>query len=382
VNPVPNVLQREQIRTVDFVASPALDLLNCMYFTYLAGQIDGVEEWPIRTRAAMDPALREELDLFYSYPRREPGIMGALNDVLFFHRSAWGSADELLRFVRELPAEGTPEPQQPGIQGLALYALRWPGDEPFRLQAGVAPRDTFAATIDTTPVEDFRFIISPDVEGGRDAVLALYDNPDQVRARVLSLISRFYDEHYGPDEERRVRCMERSAARYRGEDTSDIDAVIRRVTGRHASCIQEKSDNYTQFIFVPSVDAGPYNSCADLPPLHGLHYPCDPEPSGVTDDAISTHRLAQVYRALSDEQRLRILRDLREGELYAQEIVARTGLNQPVVSRHLAFLKAVGLVNVRRQNNMKFFSLNSAMRDELRQAVDQFLPSANDRERD
>ena len=73
---------------------------------------------------------------------------------------------------------------------------------------------------------------------------------------------------------------------------------------------------------------------------------------------------------------------MRDGELYAQEIVARTGLNQPVVSRHLAFLKAVGLVNARRQNNMKFFSLNDAMRDELRQAVDLFLPPAKPQRRD
>src|SRR5207253_1304440 len=220
------------------------------------------------------------------------------------------------------------------------------------------------------------------VAGGHDGVLALYDDPEQVRARMLSLIGRFYDEHYRLDEERRVRSMQRSVARHRREDVGDIEALLRRVTGRQASCIQEEIEDYTQFIFVPSVDVGPYNSCADLAPLHGLHYPCEPEPSAAGDEPSSTHRLAQVYRALSDEQRLRILRELRDGELYAQEIVARTGLNQPVVSRHLAFLKAVGLVNARRQNNMKFFSLNDAMRDELRQAVDLFLPPAKPQRRD
>ena len=70
--------------------------------------------------------------------------------------------------------------------------------------------------------------------------------------------------------------------------------------------------------------------------------------------------MALVYRALSDEHRLRILRLLHHGELYAQEIVERTGLHQSVVSRHLTFMKAVGLVNVRRQNNMKFYSPRGA----------------------
>jgi DNA-binding transcriptional ArsR family regulator len=86
--------------------------------------------------------------------------------------------------------------------------------------------------------------------------------------------------------------------------------------------------------------------------------------------------MALLYKALSDEQRLRILRELRRGELYAQEIVERTGVHQSVVSRHLSFLKAVGLVNVRRQNNMKFYSLNGELREELRQCIDAVLPAS------
>jgi DNA-binding transcriptional ArsR family regulator len=51
--------------------------------------------------------------------------------------------------------------------------------------------------------------------------------------------------------------------------------------------------------------------------------------------------------------------------MYAQEIVEATEIHQSVVSRHLSFMKAVGLVNARRQNNMKFFSLNPAAREML-----------------
>lgn len=375
---VPNVLQREQTRQIDFVASVSLDLLNSMYFTYLAGQLEGVGDWPTRTREAMRPALRSQLDLLFSYPRSQPGVMGALNDTLFVHREAWDSVDALIRFVREMPADGTPEPGRPGIQGLAQYALRWPGSQPFHLPPTSAPRDAFVEVISSAPDEDFSCFSSAGMEGTREEVLALYDDPEGVRARMLALIQGFYDEHYRADEERRVRCMERSARRHLNGDLSDIHAVLRRVTGRQVSCIQEEAESYTSFVFVPSVDVGPYTSCADLPPVHGLHYPCEPDSAGELeneDEDATTRRMALVYRALSDEQRLRILGILRDGELYAQEIVARTGLHQSVVSRQLAFLKAVGLVNARRQNNMKFFSLNTEMRDELRQAVDLFLPA-------
>jgi DNA-binding transcriptional ArsR family regulator len=104
-----------------------------------------------------------------------------------------------------------------------------------------------------------------------------------------------------------------------------------------------------------------------------VFYQCEARFTGAPDEG-SDARLALVYRALADEQRLRILRELRGGELYAQEIVARTGFHQSVVSRHLSFMKAVGLVVARRQNNMKFFSLNPEMRGELTRAVDAVLP--------
>jgi DNA-binding transcriptional ArsR family regulator len=145
----------------------------------------------------------------------------------------------------------------------------------------------------------------------------------------------------------------------------------------------ERPEAYTTLVFVPSVDTGPYNSCAELAPIHGLHYPCeraaenaDAERADAQAADIDAEQLALIYRALSDAQRLRILHLLHEGELYAQEIVERTGMHQSVVSRHLAFLKAVALVNVRRQNNMKFYSLNREMSAQLKQAVDAFLPPA------
>jgi ArsR family transcriptional regulator len=86
-------------------------------------------------------------------------------------------------------------------------------------------------------------------------------------------------------------------------------------------------------------------------------------------------RRARIYKALADEQRLRILRLLRGREMYAQEIVEATGIHQSVVSRHLTFMKAVGLVNARRQNNMKFFSVNVGIRDELAGALDLLAPA-------
>ena len=75
--------------------------------------------------------------------------------------------------------------------------------------------------------------------------------------------------------------------------------------------------------------------------------------------------MADIYRALSDPHRLRILGMLQAGEMYAGEVAERTGLPQSVASRHLSFLRAVGLIVSRPQGTMKFYSLNPEMRDVL-----------------
>src|SRR4029453_3549447 len=191
-----------------------------------------------------------------------------------------------------------------------------------------------------------------------ESVLHLYDRPEELRQRLLNLIPRFYREHYANELPRRLPALERSVARHRQEPSSNAEVIARRLTGREKSCLEAGcAGPYERHVFAPSMDMGVYNSCATIGDVHGLFYPLEPEFAGTTEDAEET-RLARLYKALGDEQRLRIVRMLRDREVSAQETVEKTGLHQSVVSRHLSFMKAVGLVQARRQNNMKFYSLD------------------------
>jgi ArsR family transcriptional regulator len=62
-----------------------------------------------------------------------------------------------------------------------------------------------------------------------------------------------------------------------------------------------------------------------------------------------TADLANVFKALADETRLRILALLGEGEVCVCHIHGGLQLPQPTVSRHLAYLRRAGLVEARRQ---------------------------------
>ena len=61
------------------------------------------------------------------------------------------------------------------------------------------------------------------------------------------------------------------------------------------------------------------------------------------------HTLEQLFKALADDTRLRILALLAAGEICVCHIHGALGLPQPTVSRHLAYLRRAGLVATRKE---------------------------------
>lgn len=67
-----------------------------------------------------------------------------------------------------------------------------------------------------------------------------------------------------------------------------------------------------------------------------------------------------MFRAFADPTRLRVLHLLISGESCVGDIVAVLELPQPLVSRHLAYLRRAGLVVDRRVGKWKHYSLAPA----------------------
>jgi ArsR family transcriptional regulator len=72
----------------------------------------------------------------------------------------------------------------------------------------------------------------------------------------------------------------------------------------------------------------------------------------------SVRDLAQVFKLMSDETRLRILLYLAQsGELHVTDLCNRLGQSQPAVSHHLALLRVSGLIESRREGKHNFYSV-------------------------
>jgi ArsR family transcriptional regulator len=66
---------------------------------------------------------------------------------------------------------------------------------------------------------------------------------------------------------------------------------------------------------------------------------------------------ARVLKALANETRLRIIDRLGRGECHVGELVEIAGVDQSTVSKHLATLRSVGLVEDDRRGNTVFYRL-------------------------
>ena len=89
-------------------------------------------------------------------------------------------------------------------------------------------------------------------------------------------------------------------------------------------------------------------------------------------------QLADMFKALSVESRVRIVQLLRERVLCVGALAHRLGITQAAVSQHLRILRNVGLVTANKNSNFVHYSLNTATFDQWRGLIESFLGNGKD----
>jgi ArsR family transcriptional regulator len=72
------------------------------------------------------------------------------------------------------------------------------------------------------------------------------------------------------------------------------------------------------------------------------------------------NKLLPVFKALSDETRLRILSLLKDGEVCVCDIAETLHSTQPNISFHLSMLREAGLIKDRKNGRWVYYSLNES----------------------
>lgn len=82
---------------------------------------------------------------------------------------------------------------------------------------------------------------------------------------------------------------------------------------------------------------------------------------------------AERFRALGDENRLRILALLKERELCAGDLLKSLSIVQSTLSHHMKILAESGLVTCRKQGKWSYYSINVDLREELDDVLGQWI---------
>ena len=72
---------------------------------------------------------------------------------------------------------------------------------------------------------------------------------------------------------------------------------------------------------------------------------------------LTDKRIAQVFKALSDENRIQIMKLLRTGEKCACKLLEELNISQPTLSHHMKILCDSGLVTGRKEGKWTHYSI-------------------------
>lgn len=85
---------------------------------------------------------------------------------------------------------------------------------------------------------------------------------------------------------------------------------------------------------------------------------------------MDTHlEMEQLFKALADSNRLRILAALQDGALCVCQLMGVLGLSQSTVSKHLTILKEAGLLEEEQRGKRTFYALRKEYASPVTNAV-------------
>jgi DNA-binding transcriptional ArsR family regulator len=196
----------------------------------------------------------------------------------------------------------------------------------------------------------------------RDPAAAL----DGLRAMLEAWLPRFEEV------EPRVREMLERDVAMRSDDRRTLAPtdLIERTTGGVRWISEPGVD---RVILAPSYFARPYNYVLGGSDWRLFGYPIADAALGSGDPLDPPADVVRLHRALGDPTRLRILRLLRDRDLYLTEIAGLLDLSKPTIKHHLALLRAAGLVTVTEEGAMTYYALRRDRLDAASADLKRFL---------
>jgi len=81
----------------------------------------------------------------------------------------------------------------------------------------------------------------------------------------------------------------------------------------------------------------------------------------------------KLFKALADENRLKILRMLKNGELCACHLLEDLNITQPTLSHHMKLLCDCGLVDYRKEGKWMHYSISADAQEKMDEVTTEYF---------
>ncbi|HEV8419859.1 MAG TPA: helix-turn-helix domain-containing protein, partial [Actinomycetota bacterium] len=164
--------------------------------------------------------------------------------------------------------------------------------------------------------------------------------PEEARDRALLVMRLWHEEVFASEANAIADVLERDAAAKRIlAATTTSQKLIELATNG----IEFRGERWVRrVVLVPHVVMRPWNVSSAWEDQYILCYPVADE-SLESDRAAPPARMLRLYKALSDEKRLRILKRLVTGSATLQELADTVGLAKSSTHHHMVILRSAGL---------------------------------------
>jgi ArsR family transcriptional regulator len=322
----------------------------------------GVSEWIARTRPALPGPLTAQLHELVGALRHTTLLWGRL--------AALAPGDPARRdfdaFLARLDALAPGQVRELALASVGQRLARWELEpDPARRspEALGRPRRLIAALEALQRARPARRPGEAVDEPAAARLAELLLDGAALKALIGASLTTFWRDCYREQFQRDLPQLEAAVAFHREQRyPSDFAGLLLAVTGRNVPEVMARYlEGIAEVEFLPNAHIGPFLVFTAAAPImliacNALGRASQPQPP--LEHGSLAHQLYPQLDALADASRLRIVELLAGREMYAHEIAQALDLSQSAISRHLQRLEQSGLVRVRREGAMKFYSLD------------------------
>ena len=335
--------------TITVAMAPLLNQLNSLAALKSAALISGLPDWSYETEEKLTLTERANNRLLFALLGL-PALLAAQPDI-----DLQQSIDSYVAQLRQADAYQFRDRCLAAMLTDPLPSLGLAAPMP-----PVAPAELLAGAVQFADYFSARFGFATPAEWTRLHELMI--EPAQLLQQIGDHFQALWQRYLRSEWARVEHRLRAAVARREGliRPDQDIWAALRAVTGRNIAAIASATElaQFNRIVCVPAPHNGPYltpvPAGATLYLLFGI-----PAPDASAAAPLPPDVVVGRLQALADDVRLAILMTLQTaGELSTPAIMAQFDLSKSAASRHLRFLQATELVEVRREDKtLKLYGL-------------------------